>query len=196
MNYGDYAYIEAFPGGMYRFFPAPNHARRAQLFEIWIRPVVPANAHMALRIALHELRTMIDTGLSAADFEATRNYLMKNVYLLTSTQEQQLGYALDSKWYGTGEYTAAMRERLQKLTVADVNAAIKKHLSGANLRVVIIADDAEGLRQRLLSDEPSSVAYDAPKPELAAEDKAIGSLKLGLKPEAVKIVAVEDVFAR
>jgi zinc protease len=196
MNYGDYAYIEAFPGGMYRFFPAPNNVRRAQLFEIWIRPVVPANAHMALRIALHELRTMIDAGLNAADFESTRNYLMKNVYLLTSTQEQQLGYALDSKWYGTGEYTAAMRERLQKLTVADVNAAIKKHLSGTNLRVVIIADDAEGLRQRLVSDEPSSVAYDAPKPELAAEDKAIGSLKLGIKPEAVKIVPVEDVFAR
>ena len=43
MNYGDYAYIEAFPGGMFQFFPEPNVARRAQLFEVWIRPVVPAN---------------------------------------------------------------------------------------------------------------------------------------------------------
>ena len=41
MNYGDYAYIEAFPRGMFRFFPTPNVARRAQLFEVWIRPVVP-----------------------------------------------------------------------------------------------------------------------------------------------------------
>ena len=30
---------------------------------------------------------------------------MKNVFLMTATQNQQLGYALDSKWYGTGEYT-------------------------------------------------------------------------------------------
>ena len=56
MNYGDYAYIEAFPRGMFQFFPDPNIARRAQLFEVWIRPVVPENGPMALRIALHELR--------------------------------------------------------------------------------------------------------------------------------------------
>ena len=64
MNYGDYAYIEAFPRGMFQFFPDPNVARRAQLFEIWIRPVVPANAQMALRIALHELRRLVDDGLT------------------------------------------------------------------------------------------------------------------------------------
>ncbi len=29
MNYGDYAYIEAFPRGMYQFFPDPNIARQA-----------------------------------------------------------------------------------------------------------------------------------------------------------------------
>ena len=29
MNYGDYAYIEAFPRGMFQFFPDPNVARRA-----------------------------------------------------------------------------------------------------------------------------------------------------------------------
>ena len=55
INYGDYAYIEAFPRGMFQFFPDPNVARSRQIFEIWIRPVVPANAHMTLRIAIHEL---------------------------------------------------------------------------------------------------------------------------------------------
>ncbi len=39
MNYGDYAYIEAFPRGMFQFFPDPNMARRAQLFEVWLRPL-------------------------------------------------------------------------------------------------------------------------------------------------------------
>ena len=55
INYGDYAYIEAFPRGMFQFFPDPNIARQRQIFEIWIRPVVPVNAHMSLRIAIHEL---------------------------------------------------------------------------------------------------------------------------------------------
>ena len=95
MNYGDYAYIEAFPRGMFLSFPDANVARRAQLFEIWIRPVVPVNAHMALRIAIHELDRLVSDGLTEEEFQTTRDYLMKNAYLLTSTQDQQLGYALD-----------------------------------------------------------------------------------------------------
>jgi zinc protease len=59
INYGDYAYIEAFPRGMFQFFPDPNLARTHQIFEIWIRPVVPANAHMSLRIAIHELDALV-----------------------------------------------------------------------------------------------------------------------------------------
>ena len=88
LNYGDYAYIEAFPRGMFQFFPDPNVARSRQIFEIWIRPVVPVNAHMSLRIAIHELDSLVRNGLSKADFEETRNYLMKNVYVMTARQDQ------------------------------------------------------------------------------------------------------------
>ncbi len=197
MNYGDYAYIEAFPGGMYQFFPDPNNPRQSQIFEVWIRPVVPANAHMALRIALFELNKLIENGLSREDFETTRDYLMKNVYLLTATQSHQLGYELDSKWYGISEYTTYMREQLKKLTLDDVNRAIKKHLSAKNISAVIITKDAEGLKKALVSDEFSAIKYDAEKPaELLAEDKVIGAFKLGIKPESVKITPVESVFAK
>ena len=65
INYGDYAYIEAFPRGMFQFFPDPNVARRRQIFEIWIRPVVPANAHMTLRLAVHELSNARRNGMTA-----------------------------------------------------------------------------------------------------------------------------------
>lgn len=197
MNYGDYAYIEAFPGGMYRFFPEPNVARRVQLFEVWIRPVVPANGPMALKIALHELDGLIRKGLSEADFQATRDYLMKNVYLLTSTQGQDLGTALDSRWYGIGDYVPYLRDRLAKLTRADVNRAIKRHLSAEKLSVVVVTRDADELKRQLLSPEPATIAYDAPKPpEVLAEDKVIGTRKLGLTPERVRITPVAEVFAR
>jgi zinc protease len=197
MNYGDYAYIEAFPRGMFQFFPDPNIARRLQLFEVWIRPVVPENAHMALRIALHELRRLVEGGLSRTDFESTRDYLMKNVFLMTATQDQQLGYALDAEWYGIPEFTAYMRDELAKLTLADVNAAVRKHLSGSDLQVVMITQDAKGLAEKLLADAPSPIRYDAPKPEeLLAEDHAIGSLKLGLRQDAVTITPVAEVFSR
>ena len=196
LNYGDYAYIEYFnrPGG--QFFPSPGIGRRSQLFEVWIRPVVPENAQMSMRIALYETQKMIDNGLSEADFQTTRDYVMKNVYLLTSTQNQRLGYALDSWWYGIPEYTDYMRAQYAKLTRAQVNAAIKKYLSAKNMHVVIITKDAEGLRDKLIADTESSIKYDAPKPELAAEDKTIGNYKLNIKPENVRIVNVDDVFAK
>ena len=196
-NYGDYAYIEAFnnPGG--QFFPSPNIARRAQAFEIWIRPVPPQYAQMAMRIALYELNNLVQNGMSQEAFDNTRQYLMKNVYVATSTQEQQLGYALDSWWYGIGEYTQHMRNLYSSLTRDDVNRVLKKYLSPGNLNVVIVTKDAEGLRDQLVADAVSSITYESEKPAaVLEEDKTVGAYKLNIRPENVTIVPVEDVFAR
>jgi len=196
LNYGDYTYIEYFnrPGG--QFFPSPGIARRSQIFEIWIRPVVPENAQMSMRIALYELQKLIDNGLTQQEFENTRDYLMKNVYLMTANQNQRLGYALDSWWYGMGEFTEHMRAQYSKLSREDVNRAIRKYLSAKNLHVVIITKDAEALRDRLVKDEFSSIQYDAPKPDLAEEDKTIGNYKLGIAADRIRIVPVDEVFAK
>lgn len=197
MNYGDYAYIEAFPGGMYRMLPEPNVARRAQLFEIWIRPVMPQNAHMALRVAIWELDKLVNDGLSEEDFQTTRDYLMKNVYLLTATQDHALGTALDQKWYGLPDYVTDMRAKLGKLTRADVNAAVKRHLQAKNLSIVMVTKDAEALKAALVADGFSPITYDGEKPKaLLDEDKVIGALKLGIKADAVTITPVDDVFAK
>jgi len=197
MNYGDYAYIEAFPRGMFQFFPDPNVARSRQLFEIWIRPVVPANAQMSLRIALYELQKLIKSGLTKKQFEETRDYLMKNVYVMTARQDQQLGYALDSKWYGVPEFTGYMRAGLSKLTVEQVNAAIKRHLNAENMSIVIIAKDAQGLKQALVADAFSPIKYDGAKDKaLLDEDRLIGAMKLGIPASHVTVTPIADVFAK
>lgn len=197
MNYGDYAYVEAFPNGGSSFFPPPNVARRAQIFEIWIRPVPPEQAHFALRAALYEFDKLVANGLTQEQFESTREYLMKNVFLLTDGQERQLGYAIDSRIYGTPEYTEYMRSELAKLSLADVNAAMKRHFTPANMHVVFVTKDASALRAALLADEFSPITYTAEKPaDVLAEDQVIGSRKLNLREEQVRIVPVDDVFAK
>jgi zinc protease len=197
LNYGDYAYVEAFPHAGSHFFPQANVARQKQIFEIWIRPVVPSNAHAALRLAIYELKKMIDNGLSAEQFATTREYLMKNVYLLTSTEDHQIGYALDSRFYRISEFTQYMRDKLSKLTREDVNRAIRKHLSAQNLSVVIVAPDAAALKEKLVSDAPSPLKYDAPKPQdVLDEDQVVTAMKLNIRPENVRISPVDDVFAR
>ncbi|MCC7014533.1 MAG: insulinase family protein [Planctomycetes bacterium] len=197
MNYGDYAYIEAFRFGGSSFFPAPNQARRAQLFEVWIRPVKPEHAHHALRIALHELDRLVENGLTQEDFERVRTYLSKNVFLATASQSAALGAALDSRFYGVAESTQFMRDALAKLTVADVNAALKRHISADKLRIVCVTKDAEGLKAKLVSDEPSSMTYESEKPQaLLDEDRSIGARKLSIAPDKVRILPIDQVFQR
>jgi len=197
LNYGDYAYIEAFPGGMFQFFPDANRPRHHQLFEIWIRPVPPDAAVMTLRIALHELDHLVTSGLTEAQFVSTRDYLIKSLPLLTATQDHRLGYALDARWHGTGDFTTDMREHLRGLDADAVNDAVRRHLSARDLDIVMIAPDADALRHALLSDAPTTLTYDAPKPpELLAEDRVIGERRLALEEGNVRITPVVEVFAR
>ncbi len=197
MNYGDYAYVEAFPRGMFQFFPDPNLGRRAQILEIWIRPVAPKNTLMAMRIAIWELRRLVDEGIGEEDFQRTREYLMKNVAVMTARQGQQVGYALDSRWYGIPPFAEYVRDGLSKLTREQVNAAMKRHLSSSDLSFVIVAKDAKALADALVADAPSAMTYESDKPAaLLDEDRKIGALRLGIRPEAVRITKVSDVFVR
>ncbi len=197
LNYGDYAYIEAFPRGMFQFFPDPNLARRAQLFEIWIRPVVPAHAVFALKLALFEVQRLIDHGLTQEEFEETRTYLKKNAYLMTKTVGRQVGYAIDSWWYGTPEYVEYIRRELDMLTPERVTEAVRRLLRRNDYHVVFVTEDAEGLCAELLEGAPRPIAYQSPPPaEVLAEDAFVAQVPLALTPERVTIVPVEEVFAR
>jgi zinc protease len=195
LNYGDYAYIEYFPRGMFQFAPDPNLARQQQIFQVWIRPVEPKNGLFSLRTALYELRKLVDQGMSKEDFEATRQFLTKYVNVLTATQDAQLGYALDSRFYGIPTFTDYVRERLARLTVDDVNRAIKKYLQADNVQIVVITKDAEAFRKAALEGKPSPISYTAPPAkEILEEDKTIEKYNLAFNPKEVEVVPVDRIF--
>jgi zinc protease len=195
LNYGDYSYIEYFPRGMFQFQPDPNLARRQQIFQIWIRPVEPQNGLFALRAALYEYDRLLRDGLSQENFEATREFLSKDVNILLQTQDQRLGYGLDSRFYGIGPFDEYLRAGLARLTRDGVNEAIRRHLKSDRMRVVVVTKDAQGLRDALLKSTPSPVTYNSPKPQaILDEDKVIERFTIPAKPEAVTIRPVGEVF--
>ena len=195
LNYGDYDYIEYFPRGMFRFEPEPNLARQQQIFQIWIRPVEPPTAVFTLRIAMYELDRLVKNGLSKEEFERTRSFVSKYVNLLTKTKSADLGYAIDSRYYGITDYNSYVKTALAKLTLEDVNNAIRKHLRADHVQIVAVAKDADGLRAKLSSADPSPMAYNSPKPEaIMAEDKTIEKWDLKLRAEDIRIIPVEQVF--
>jgi zinc protease len=195
LNYGDYAYLEYFPQGMFRFEPEPDIARHQQIFQIWIRPVEPPNALFALRLAIFELDKMVKSGIPEADFEKTRSFLSKYINLLTKTKSSELGYAIDSEYYSTANYNEYVKSALAKLTLAEVNAAIRRHMRAENLEIVGVAKDTDAIRTALTSGDPTPVHYNAAKPQdVLDEDKIVERLPLGFRKEDVDIVPVETVF--
>ncbi len=195
LNYGDYAYIESFIQDGGSRLPLPNIPRRQQFFSIWIRPVPHHNAHFALRQALVELENLVTSGLTPEDFEATREFLLNYSKLYVQTASRRLGYEMDSRFYGTGFYVDEIQRRLAALTVDDVNAAVQRHLQHANLAVAVVTTDAEGFRDRLLSNQPSPPTYNATvSDEILAEDNAIVGYELAINPERIRVVPVEEMF--
>jgi zinc protease len=195
LNYGDYAYIEYFPRGMFQFEPDPNLARQQQVFQIWLRPVPPEQGHFILRAALYEFDKLVRDGLSPEAFEQTREFLSKYSNILTATENARLGYALDSRYYKIGDFNSYMRDQLAKLTLEDVNRAIKEHLQTNRMRIVIVTKDAEALRDAIVANRPSPVTYNSPKPQaIMDEDKVIQTYPIDVKAENVRIVPVEQVF--
>jgi zinc protease len=195
LNYGDYAYIEYFPRGMFQFTPDPNLARQQQIFQIWIRPVEPQNGLFTLRAALYEYDKLVREGMSREAFEATREFLSKYSNILTQTQDARLGYALDSRYYGIKDFNAYMREQLSKLTLEDVNRAIQRYLKSDRMRIVAVTKEAEGLRNAIIKGAPSPITYNSPKPkEIMDEDKLTEAYKVNVRPENVVIVPAERIF--
>jgi zinc protease len=180
---------------MFQFKPDPNLGRRQQIFQIWIRPVEPPNGLFALKLALYELNKLVERGLSQEAFDSTKEFLTKQTSLLAQTQSEQLGYALDSQFYGIPTYATYLKDAIGALTLQGVNDTIRRRLRSTNLDVVVIASDAEGLRKAITSGSVASVKYVTPPPaDVIAEDRVVGAYRLDAG--SVQVVPVASIFEK
>jgi len=197
MNYGDYSYIEAFPGGGERTMPPQGVGRRRQIFEVWIRPVPDAQAPFALRAALREVERLAERGLTQEQLDETRRFLSKYVRHFAETTSERLGYALDDRFYGIGDHLATFRKTLDDLTLAEVNAAAARHFRADDAVIAMVSADGRALGAALASGAPTPIVYgpgiekDA---EHLAEDTIIAAWPLRVDAERVVVVPV-DAFA-
>jgi zinc protease len=82
-----------------------------------------------------------------------------------------------------------------KLTLADVNAAIKRHLKSDRMRIVLVTKNADGIRDAIIKNTPSPITYISPKPkQVTDEDKIIQEYRISVKPEDIVITPVDRVF--
>lgn len=215
MNYGDYSYIEWYDNGGAYMLPPAGTPRKMNYFSMWIRPVQIAkqlrsqyselsdvrvgHAHFAIRMAVRELDKLVKDGIPQKDFEATKTFLMSYIKLYTQRMSDQIGYALDSKFYGRKDYINEMEKLLAKLTKKDVDAAIKKYWQTENMYIAIVTDESEAdaLAESMQNNFPSPMTYSnlvkAGLPaSVLAEDDSVAVYKMNIK--SVEIIKSEDTF--
>jgi zinc protease len=103
---------------------------------------------------------------------------------------------MDSGYYGIPSYVDRVQEVLPKLTLEEVNAAIRRHIHPDRLKIAIVAVGARGLLQQITSGEPTPINYQTPTtdPALLAEDKEIAAWPLKLNPARVLILPAATLF--
>ena len=215
MNYGDYTYIEWYGNGGSNMLPQPGFPRSSNYFSIWLRPVQTAeglkkqypelasipvgHAHFALRMAMREMKSMIENGMTEEDFELTRDFLRSYIKLYVQTPSKQLGFLMDSRFYNRTDYILELDALLEKLTLADVNGALRDYWQTENMFITIVTDDseAEPLKKSLMNNDVSPMSYSntlkATLPaELLKEDDEVASFRLNVKK--VTIVDSDKTF--
>lgn len=196
LNYGDYAYAEHFVQEGWSRFPSANISRRAQYFSIWLRPVPHEKAHFAIRMAVRELREFVARGMTAEDFTRIREFASQYFGLYLQTDSRRLGYAIDDRFYGQDSpWLTRVRAAWAQLTVADVNAAIARHVHPDQLQIAVVTNDGAALRDALASERPSPITYEAaPSAEVLAEDRAIIPYRVGIPAARITVVPVAEMF--
>ncbi|MEN9331831.1 MAG: hypothetical protein RLZZ94_921, partial [Bacteroidota bacterium] len=217
MNYGDYTYIEWYNNGGSNMLPRAGYPRLSNYFSIWLRPVQTAkglkgqypelkdlevgHAHYSIRMALREMSNMITNGMNKEDFELTRTFLRSYMKLYAQTPEQQLGYLLDSKFYGRKDWLKEADALLANLTVEQVNAAMKKYWQTNNMFIAIVTDKSEAvplarsLRDNLVSPMSySNTLKGVMSNEILTEDKEVE--KFPMKVSSVEIIDDTTTFKK
>ena len=205
MNYGNYSYIEAFPLGYTTQNRPVNYSRRSQLFEIWIRPISgtgPGTLHdrtlFATRAALRELARLVDEGLPVDQVERTRQFLHNFSVNYGSTVGRRLAFAIDDAYYGLEPgYLKSIRPGLERVTTESLRLTVGRHLQTQNMWVVFVTRDAEALKEKLLSGEPTSITYTGEQPaSLLAEDREIAAFPIPVDSEDITVLEIGEVFER
>jgi zinc protease len=197
INYGDYSYVEAYPGGGRRTKPPTGVGRHSQIFELWMRTVPTEKTLFSLRAALRETDKLVQNGLTQEQFEFTKRFLKGYSLHFAESPGERLGYAIDDRYFGCKDHLATFRKMMDEITLDECNAAIKKYMKLDDAVIAIVTKDAAGIAAALASGEPSPLQYGegiTKRPEILAEDEEIAKYPLKIGADAIRTVPVKEMF--
>lgn len=195
LNYGDYAYVEHFVEEPGSTFERTNIPRQQQYFSMWIRPVEHKNRLFALKMTAWELQRFVDGGIPDDEsFKRVQDFVMGYWPGKEAEPMRALGYALDRVLTPIPVDRAGLRAAVKALTRAQVNAAIARHLKKDGLRLVVVTEDAAGLKAAILDKTVATLTVNGASADVVSDNAAISTFDLGLDAASISVVPPSAFF--
>jgi zinc protease len=139
-NYGDYSYIEHWNGRTSSLFQVFNQPREQQYFSLWVRPVKHEHAVHLMKAITYELEQMVRNGLTDEQVNEAKNKARVLYLNLGETVPRLVAARVDDAFYGTQSagFLDSYIRGIDSVTPQQVNAAIRRNLSTANVKYVVV----------------------------------------------------------
>ncbi|MCU0699497.1 MAG: insulinase family protein [Myxococcaceae bacterium] len=197
LNYGTYAYAEHYRQDGWEALPRPNIRRTVEDLSLWLRPVEAKNGPFAVRALLYFLDETLRVPLSPERFETARGFLLGALRQWTLTDQRRLGWAIDELLTGTPGHVDSLRAAIATLTPADVQRALRTHVTPDRLSFVFVTRDAEGLVTALTDGAPTPAVYPTPKPaDVLEADTRVERFPLPMERARIEVIDAATVMGR
>jgi zinc protease len=193
LNYGAYAYVEAFPDGGRRLTEPTQAARQRQAFTLWGRPTSVDNGCFLLKQMYREMVRLANEGLSEEEFALAKSHLLGTLPMMGAELDRALGYRIDAVFYGLDEEDPTMRlvNGVKALEHRKVNQLLREQLKPFQAKLVVTTPDPARFK-RELAQPACAIRYPEgiqKSSRVKQEDDAIASFVLN-PAEVVEIDAV------
>jgi zinc protease len=196
LNYGDYAYMEAFSQRGRSTYPDQGVLHLQPMFYLWLRPTDHTNGAFTLKLAIDELETWTEKGLSAEEFESSKNYALGHLPLEAQDVGRRLAYELEAFTHGVPNILEDLPQRLESQTLEQVNTAIRTHVQPEHLMIAAVSGEGATLVEQLTGNQPTPIEYANvdPEPSQSERDAVIAEKDLSLDAQATEVLETTGIF--
>src|SRR6478736_3165619 len=116
--------------------------RRRQSFSMWTFPKAD-DAGPCLKLELDMLHELREKGVTKAELSWAKRYMVRSHCFAIDTAAKRVGLELDQALYDLPEdYYARYLERVQAVTLEQVNQAVQNRLSEDNLLITVVGTES------------------------------------------------------
>ena len=194
MSYGAYSYHEHFEQAGWSKNARALIPYKPQYFSIWTYPQ-QWNTEFAIKMTIYQLDKLLKYGIEPEKLEQVKSFQVNYFPFLIESPPQRLKVELEQVYFDQAGFVNSFAEKIQALAEAEILPAVRKHWSADDLTIVVVCDEADRMKEELLTIETElSLPPGASGAGLEEVNKTVKNIDLKLTPDDIVIINAEELF--